>query len=127
MQALVWIKLAHVCFALLSGAGFALRGLWMMRGSARLQAPWVRVAPHLLDTLLLASGVTLALMLRISPLAHPWLAAKLGLLLLYVGAGTVAIRRGRTRGARTLALGLALAVYALIVATALTHRPLGLG
>ncbi len=120
------IKPLHVVLALVSGTGFALRGWWMLRSSPRLGARWVRIAPHVLDTALLASGVYLAVALRLSPLAHPWLAAKLVLLVAYIGAGAVALRRGPTLPVRATALALALGCYALILVSALTHRPLGL-
>lgn len=123
---LALVKPAHVIFAVVSGAGFVLRGAWMLLNSERLQARWVRTAPHVVDTLLLVTGVTLAVGLDLSPLLQPWLAAKLLLLVLYIGAGTVALRRGRSLRTRALALVLALIVYALIVLSALTHRALGI-
>ena len=119
------LKPVHVTLALVSGAGFALRGWWMLRGSPRLDARWVRVAPHAVDTALLLSGATMAVMLDLAPTAHPWLAAKLALLVAYIAAGMVALRRGRTRRIRATALALAVAAYALILATAVSHRPLG--
>lgn len=120
------VKPLHVLMALASGAGFAVRGVWMLRGSALLQARAVRIVPHLLDTVLLASGVFLALALQLSPAAHPWLATKLVLLAAYIVAGMVALRRGRSRAVRATALLVALFCYALILISALTHRPLGL-
>jgi uncharacterized membrane protein SirB2 len=120
------LKPLHVSLALLSGAGFALRGVWMLQGSAWLDARFTRVAPHVVDTALLLSGVGLAVLLRLSPAASPWLAAKLLLLIPYVAAGMLALRRGRTRRIRAAALAVALAAYGLILASALTHRPLGL-
>ena len=115
-----------MALALGSGIGFALRGLWMLRDSELLEARWVRTAPHVLDTLLLASGIGLAVGFGVSPLVQPWLAAKLALLLLYIAAGAVALRRGRTRRTRILALAVALALYALIVLSAVTRRALGI-
>ena len=126
LELLPLVKPLHVLVALASGAGFALRGVWMLRGSPLLQVRVVRVLPHLLDTVLLASGVFLAVALQFSPTAQPWLAAKLLLLLAYIVAGVIALRRGRTRRVRTVAMLVALGCYALIVVSAVTHRPLGL-
>ena len=53
------LKHLHVTFAVLSGAFFLLRGIWMLSGSTLLQRRWVRIAPHVIDTLLLASAVVL--------------------------------------------------------------------
>jgi len=125
MELLSLLKVLHVALALVSGAGFALRGAWMLRDSRLLEARWVRTAPHVVDTLLLASGISLALGFGYSPLSQPWLAAKLIVLVLYIGAGTLALRRGRSRQIRVLALVVALVLYTLIVLSALTHRALG--
>ena len=119
------LKPAHVVLALASGAGFAVRGFWMLSNSPRRHRRWVRVAPHVVDTLLLVTGVTLAVILHLSPVAHPWLGAKLALLLAYIGAGLVALRLGPSRGIRGAAFAVALGCYLLILVSAVTHRPLG--
>ena len=126
-ELLVWLEPAHVTLALASGAGFLVRGAWMWSGSPRLSARWVRIAPHVLDSVLLVTGVALAVLLHLSPLEQPWLAAKLALLVAYVVAGSVALRRGRTPSVRRAALVVAVACYALILVSALSHRPLGIG
>ncbi len=118
------IKLVHVGCVLLSYALFVLRGAWMLRGSAILQQRWVRVVPHVVDSLLLASAITLAVLLEISPFAAPWLMSKIVALLLYIALGTLAIRRGKTRAIRLTAWLAAQAVFGYIVAVALTHDPL---
>ena len=41
------LKHLHVTCVVLSGAGFALRGFWMLRESAMLQHRLVRILPHL--------------------------------------------------------------------------------
>lgn len=118
------IKLVHVGCVLLSYTLFFLRGVWMLRGSLMLQQRWVKIAPHVIDSLLLASAITLALQLEISPLAAPWLMSKIVALLLYIALGMVAIRHGKTRAIRLAAWLAAQAVFGYIVAVALTHDPL---
>jgi uncharacterized membrane protein SirB2 len=83
----------------------------------------LRVLPHVVDTLLLASAIALAVVLRQAPFVDGWLTAKVLALVAYVGVGTVAVRRGRTPRARALALAFALLIAAYIVATALHHDP----
>lgn len=107
-----------------SYALFCVRGVWMMHGSALLQRAWVRVVPHVVDTVLLASAVALAVMSRQYPLVNGWLTAKVAGLLIYIGLGTVALRRGKTRRARIVAWVAAQAVFFYIVAVALTRQPL---
>jgi len=60
---------------------------------------------------------------RISPLAHPWLATKIGALVVYIVLGSIALKRGRTRAIRAAASAAALATYAYIVGVALTRSP----
>jgi uncharacterized membrane protein SirB2 len=65
-------------------------------------------------------------MLSISPLQAPWLATKIGALLVYIGLGTVAIRPGRPMPVRIAAWCAALLVFGFIVSVALIRSPLGL-
>ena len=119
MNAYLILKLLHVSFVLVSYSLFLLRGIWMLRASPRLQRRWVRVLPHVNDTLLLASGITLAVITHQSPGSHPWLAAKIAALVVYIGLGTVAFKR------RKLWAWLAAqAVFFYIVAVAVTRNPL---
>ena len=118
------LKHLHMTFAVLSGALFLVRGLWMLAESTRLEQRWVKVAPHAIDTLLLASAIGLAVWSSQYPGQSPWLTAKLLALVAYIGLGTVALRRGRTRQVRALAFVAALACYTYILAVAVTRNPL---
>lgn len=120
-----FVKLIHQGAVALSVTGFFARGLASLRG-----APWVtgraaRTWPHLIDTVLLASAVTLAWMLRLNPLATPWLAAKICGLLVYIGLGMVALRPSLPRQLRALAWVGALATIGWIVSVAITKHPAG--
>jgi uncharacterized membrane protein SirB2 len=117
------IKHAHVALVALTFAGFLLRGVWMIQGSALLQRKPVRVLPHVIDTLLLLTGIALAVMIHQYPLVHGWLTAKVLALILYIVLGTIAIRRGKTRAVRVLAWIGGLAVLGYIVAVAVAHAP----
>jgi uncharacterized membrane protein SirB2 len=120
----VLLKTTHVACVVLSYLGFFVRGVWMLRGSRLLQSRWTRVVPHVVDTLLLASAISLAMLLRQYPLAQPWLTAKVAGLALYIVLGVYALRRGRTRNARIAAWIAAQAVFLYIVAVALTRNPI---
>ena len=117
------LKHLHLTTIALTLALFVLRGFWMMTSSSRLQAHWVRIVPHVNDSLLLASGVSLAVLIRQYPLVHGWLTAKLFALILYILLGTVAIKRGKTRRQRIAAWFAALLVFGYIVAVAVAHDP----
>ena len=120
------LKHLHMSCAALSGTIFLLRGLWMLQDSPQLGRRWVRTLPHLIDTVLLASAVTLAVWSAQYPLAQPWLTAKVCALLLYIVLGSVALKRGRSKGIRAAAFLAALATFAYIVAVALSKNPLPL-
>jgi uncharacterized membrane protein SirB2 len=117
------LKQLHLATIAVSLALFLLRGAWMIADSPRLRARWVRIVPHVNDTLLLASGIGLAVMIQQYPLVDGWLTAKLAALLLYIVLGTLALKRGRTRGQRIAAWLAALAVFGYMLAVARTHTP----
>ncbi|CAA0115341.1 Protein YchQ [Halioglobus japonicus] len=119
------LRLAHVSCAFVSIAGFGLRGYWMAIEHPLLQHPVFRRLPHVVDTILLLSAIMLLVVLRLSPLETPWVAAKLIALLLYIGLGMVALRFGRTRGVRISAWLLALVTAGYIVSVAYSKNPLG--
>ncbi len=103
---------------------FLLRGGWMLAGSTMLQRRWVRVLPHVVDTVLLLSALWLAVAVwRYPMVAHGWITAKLMALVAYIVLGTVALKRGRTKGQRIAAFIAALLVFAYIAQTAVTKTP----
>lgn len=116
------LKSTHLACVVLSYCFFFVRGVWMMRGSPLLDRRWVRILPHVIDTVLLASAIMLAFVLKLNPLATPWLAAKIGGLVLYIVLGTIALRRGRTRSVRLTAWIAALAVFGYIIGVAVTRQ-----
>lgn len=120
------LKQLHLATIAVTLSLFLLRGAWMMAESPRLHARWVRIVPHLNDTLLLASGLSLAMLTGQYPLVNNWLTAKLIALLAYIALGAVALRRGRTRGQRIAAWIAALLMFGYMVAVASTHSPLPL-
>ncbi len=124
MSFYVLVKYVHVGSVVLSIAGFIARGGLMLAGSPLLRARFVRVAPHIVDTVLLASALILAWMLQQYPFVHGWLTAKVIGLLAYIVLGVVALRRGRTRVQRVGAFAGALLAAAYVVAVALTKNPL---
>lgn len=116
------IKHLHVTCVVLSALGFLLRGYWMISGSPRLKSLPARVMPHVIDSALLLSAITLAVMIQQYPFEAGWVTAKVMGLLAYIALGTIALKRGRTRTQRALAFVAAIAVYAWIVSVALTKN-----
>jgi uncharacterized membrane protein SirB2 len=121
---LALLKLIHVTTAVVSYVLFVVRGIWMINGSPRLGERWVRIVPHINDTLLLAAAIWMTILIHQFPGTHAWLSAKVAGLLVYIGLGTVALKRGRTRRARIAAWLVAQVVFFYILAVALTRNPL---
>ena len=106
------LKHIHVTCVVLSGLGFCLRGGWMLCEAPQLQLRLTRILPHVVDTLLLGSALTMAWLSGQYPFVQPWLTAKFFGLLAYILLGMVALRRGRTRRIRAVAFVAALLAYA---------------
>jgi uncharacterized membrane protein SirB2 len=121
------LKGVHIGSALISITLFVVRGGWMIKNSARLRQRWVRVAPHVIDTILLLSAFALVWQLGGIKLiaTQSWLQAKLTALLAYIALGTIALKRGRTRGVRVVAFVSAITVFGYIVSVAITKSPAG--
>ncbi|WP_334187209.1 SirB2 family protein [Noviherbaspirillum sp.] len=118
------IKQLHITCALLSGSFFLLRGIWMMTDSPLLARRWVRTVPHMVDSVLLLSALTLAFWSGQYPFVQPWLTAKVGALICYIVLGSVALKYGKPKPVCLACLVLALAVFGFIIGTALTKDPL---
>ena len=119
------VRLAHIGFVTASGTLFAARALATMLGARWSASKAARRASWLIDTGLLGAALVLLYMLQLNPFAVPWLAAKLVLLLVYIGLGTMALRRARSTASRIGWSIAALACFAMMVSIARAHDPLG--
>jgi uncharacterized membrane protein SirB2 len=115
------ILVTHVGCAVMSLSFFVVRGVWMIRDSNLLQRPLVRIAPHLIDTILLLSAISLTLILEQYPFINSWLTAKLCALIMYIILGSIALKRGRTKNIRIVAFAAAIGMSGYIVLVALSH------
>ena len=121
------VKSIHIVCALLSISGFVARGILMIISSPLLTARWVKVSPHIIDTVLLLSAIVLASQWGWSALQMPWLLAKIMALLVYIILGSLALRPGRPQSVRITSWLAAIATFAYIVSVALTKNPLVVG
>jgi uncharacterized membrane protein SirB2 len=118
------LKTIHVSCVAVSFALFFGRGVLMLADSPLRNARWLRIAPHVNDTLLLGSAIWMAVITRQYPFAENWLTAKLVALLVYIGVGMIALSHGRTKRTRAIAWAVSLLVFAYIVSVALSRNPL---
>ena len=119
------VKYVHVISVVLSLTGFFLRGILMMRDSPLLAERWIRVVPHINDTVLLVAALSLAAMSGQYPFVVGWVTAKVLGVIAYIILGALALRDAGTRRMRIACWLASLAVFGWIVSVALTRQPLG--
>jgi len=112
----------HMLCVASSGSLFLLRGVWMLGDSPMLARRWVKVLPHVVDTLLLASALVMVIWSAQYPFVQGWLTAKLVALLAYIVLGTIALKQGKTKPIRIGAFVAALMVFVYIASVAITKQ-----
>jgi uncharacterized membrane protein SirB2 len=85
----------------------------------------LRIGPHVIDTVLLASALTLSWLLQQYPFVHPWLTVKVLALVAYIVFGNLALKRARTMRLRAFFFLLAVLTFLFMASVALLHYPLG--
>jgi len=108
------IKVIHMTCAMLSVLGFLGRGILKIQGSAIVEKKLVKILPHVIDTVLLVSAITLVIMSGQYPWVAPWVGAKIVGLVAYIGLGVVVMRTAKTQQIRIIAFALALVTAAYI-------------
>lgn len=119
MQLYSALKQLHISLVSLSIALFVLRFFWRQTQSPRLQSTWIKVAPHLIDSLLLLSAIGMLVLVSLNPFSLAWLRYKIILLFAYIVLGSFALKRAQSRRAQAIAFALALLCVMAMVALAL--------
>ena len=114
------IKHLHMTLALISIIGFMVRGQLAFRQHPLLDKKWIRITPHIVDTLILTAAFYLAYSLRLWPWEAAWVGVKIVALILYILLGTRVIKRKGTLKQQKAAYIAAILVFAYIVAVAIT-------
>ncbi|WP_086983363.1 SirB2 family protein [Vibrio aphrogenes] len=99
------IKHIHLLAIAFSVLLLTLRYILMMMDSSLLHKKWLKVTPHVVDTLLLVSGVALIFITGFIPFtaAGAWLTEKISCVLVYIALGFVALKLGRNKIIRSVA------------------------
>jgi uncharacterized membrane protein SirB2 len=121
----ILVKYVHVTTVALSLTGFFLRGVLMIRKSPLLAARWIRVLPHINDTILLVAALSLAAMSGQYPFVVGWVTAKVLGVIAYIILGALALRDASTLKMRIACWVASMAVFGWIVSVALTRHPAG--
>lgn len=115
------IKALHMGCACLSISLFGLRGGLLLAGVDWRHWRWLRIAPHVVDTLLLSAAIWLATLLQQIPFVHGWITAKVVALVAYILLGRQALKAGQTPRCAAPAFLAALLCVGYIVLVATTH------
>ncbi len=121
----VQILLLHIGCVALSGTLFTVRGLMRIADLSLANHRALRWMSYLIDSTLLGAALLLSVIVHQYPFIDGWLTTKVLLLLVYVGLGTIALNRARTRAGRTAAFAAALLTFGYIVGVAIAHDPAG--
>ncbi|MET1255651.1 SirB2 family protein [Aliikangiella maris] len=115
-------KHIHMSAASISLVGFLLRGFWMWRESPLLHAKLTKILPHIIDTVLLSAAIYMLVVSQVNPFQVSWLSTKIFLLVVYIVLGMFALKRGKTKSARMIALLTSIVAILCIFAVAM-YRP----
>lgn len=118
------LKTIHVITVFLSLILFTGRGFWIYILDRKLVSRWLKIGPHINDTLLLVTGISLAIQLHQYPVVHDWLTVKIVCLMVYILLGMVAMKwRIASKVGMVSWLG-AILVFLYMVLVALYKNPL---
>ena len=93
----------------------------MLTDSNLLQHRAVKFFPHVVDTVLLVSGLSIAIIFYGAFYHQSWLLLKLFALLVYIVVGSFALTYGKTKKIRIIAFVLARGVFFFIITLSITH------
>lgn len=114
----ILVKQIHMAAASLSFLGFLIRGFWMISENSLLQAKVTKILPHIIDTVLLVTAISLVIILQAYPFEVNWITAKVLFLVAYIVIGTIALKRGKTKKIRIMAFVVSLIIILAIFAIA---------
>ena len=116
------LRTIHISCISVSLCLFIFRGMLMLTNSAYLHKKWLRILPHCIDTLLLSSAILLTIILQQYPLMNSWLTMKLICLIIYIILGSIALKRGKTKQLRIIALLAAILIFLFMYSVARYHH-----
>jgi uncharacterized membrane protein SirB2 len=118
------VKHIHLTAIVLSVVLFLLRFVLNVMQSSMLQKKWLKILPHIVDTLLLVSAATLCVILKQYPFVDAWVTEKLLALVMYIFMVTLALKLGRTGFMRAIGLIGAVSWIAYAGMVAVSKQPI---
>ena len=106
------IKQLHILTATLSVTLFTTRFLLLIRGPAWQPRRWLKILPHVNDSLLLIFAILLCIIIQQAPLITPWLTEKVTAVILYILAGMFALKWSKSRLGKIIWFMIAIFMFA---------------
>lgn len=116
------MKHLHMTLAFISIALLTLRFAWTLLNSAQLEKKWVKIAPHIIDTLLLLLGIGLAVKLSLNPFEQLWFGEKLIAIFAYIFTGIFTLKLAKTKLMQVIGYLGTLGWFMLIVKLVMTKQ-----
>jgi uncharacterized membrane protein SirB2 len=91
------VKHLHLTLVATSVLFFIVRFVLQLRQSSIMDKKFVKVAPHVIDTFLLLSGLGLCFIIQQFPFVDPWLTEKIIAVAAYILLGYMALRTDRNK------------------------------
>ncbi|MEE3129434.1 MAG: SirB2 family protein [Pseudomonadota bacterium] len=117
-------KHLHMTAVGLSILLFVFRFIWSQFDGSVLSKKWVKILPHIVDTVLLASAIWLCVILSQYPFVNAWLTFKVVGVVLYIVFGLFALKKAKTTMGKWSFFVAALAVLMATAMVAVTKQPL---
>lgn len=108
--------------AAISVSLFTFRFILLMLESKKLNAKWLKISPHIIDTLLLTIGIVMAVKLSINPLEQLWLAEKLLAIAAYIFTGYYTLKLARNKMMKIIGYLGAIGWVMLVMRLAMTRE-----
>ena len=118
----IMLKHLHMTVAVISILLFTFRFALTLVNSNKLSLKWLKIAPHIIDTLLLGLGIALSIKLAINPAEQLWLAEKLLAVFAYIFTGYYTLKLARNRTMQIIGFLGAIGWVMLIVRIAISKE-----
>ncbi|WP_371189030.1 SirB2 family protein [Thalassotalea maritima] len=115
---------AHMLCVSLSVVLFSYRWLLVMWAPYHLEKKWLKILPHIIDTLLLTCGIALMLQRSLFPSTIDWLAEKLIAVVIYIAVGFYTLKFASTKRGKIFGYLGAMLTMLTIIYLALTKQSL---
>ena len=120
----VLLRRLHMLTAVLSYSLFFIRFILLMLGSTLRNRPFLKILPHLNDTLLLALAILLCVSIQQAPIMTPWLTEKVTAVVLYILTAMFALKWSKQRPGQIIWFMIATFMFAYTANIAISKSPL---